>query len=325
MQIKKLSHEKTKMNSRLEFEMSGSEIDYVVTNTIRRTILSEIPIMVFYEIDITENTSVFNNNQLRLYIRNIPVVGVKNVPLSYRKKKDKVDEAEEDEDLDDLIGGEVEIVEEKEEVESSSLENLTMYLEYVNDSSEIKSVTTEDAKFYYMGNEIKNPYPNPVILIKLQPKQKIKLSAKTRLSVEKEDGKHSHTAICAYNELDKNKFKFFLESRGQLEEKELLIRACEVINKKLRKMSKIFPEMKLKDGEIKIPKESHTVGNLISHGLYGLKECEYATYYQKHMLDNEVFIRFGFDKETEVKNKVEKVIKEYRELFEKIKKSFEKL
>jgi DNA-directed RNA polymerase subunit L len=43
------------------------------------------------------------------------------------------------------------------------------------------------------------------------------------------------------------------------------------------------------------------------------------------MLDNEVFIRFGFDKETEVKNKVEKVIKEYRELFEKIKKSFEKL
>jgi DNA-directed RNA polymerase alpha subunit len=230
------------MNSRLEFEMSGSEIDYVVTNTIRRIIISEIPIMVFDEIDITENTSVFNNNQLRLYIRNIPVVGVKNIPLSYRKKKDKVDEAEEeeDEDLDDLIGGEAEIVEQKEKVESSSLENLTMYLEYVNESSEIKSVTTEDAKFYYMGGEIKNPYPNPVILVKLQPKQKIKLSAKTRLSVEKEDGKHSHTAICAYNELDKNKFKFFLESRGQLEEKELLVRACEVINKKLKKCLRFF-------------------------------------------------------------------------------------
>lgn len=325
--VNKLSFDKTKLNSRLELDVSGKDIDYVVVNTLRRIILSELPIMVFSEVDIPINTTIFNNNYIKLYIQNIPVVGVKNVPLIYKKKKEEIKEdVEEDTDLSDLIGNnEAEIVQYNENLDDNSLNNLTMYLEYENTSSEIKTITTDDAKFYYMGSEMKNPYPRPVVLIKLQPGQKIKLSAKSDVSIENNDGKHGHTAVCAFNELKSDKYKFFLESRGQLSESELLSRACGVIMYKLKKFAKIFPDMKLKDGEIKIPKASHTMGNLISHGLNSLKECNYSTYYHKHMLDNEVFIKFGFAKETNVKDHVVKVVKNYIDVFRKLQKQFDKL
>ena len=323
VQVKKLSHEKELFNSRLELEISGKDIDFAVVNTLKRVATSDVPSLCFNDIEITKNTSVFNNNQLKLYIENIPVIGVKNIPLKYKKKKLEDDDVEEDEELDNLLGSnEAEVDTETGDVESSSLENMTLYLDYHNSKNEIVSVTTDDCKFYYMGKEIKSPYPNPVIIVKLQPNQKIKLTAKSSLGVEREDGKHSLVSVCAYNELSENKFKFFIEGRGQLTEQEILKRACYHINRKLTKLQKIFPDIKMKDGEIKMPKEKHTMGNLISHGLSLLPETKYATYYQKHSLDNEVFIKFGFDKEQDVKKLIDKVCKNYQDIFKKLENKF---
>jgi len=321
--VKEKSFDKELFNSRLEFEISGKDVDYVLVNTMRRFILSEIPTFIFDDFEIIENTSVFNNNQLKLYLKNIPLVGIKNIPLKYKKKKLEEEEAEEDEELQQLVGNnEAELDTEEEPIEDSSLESLTMYLDFINNSEEIVSVTTDNAKFYYMGREIKSPYPNPVVLVKLQPKQKIKLTAKSVLGIEKEDGKYSPVAVCAYNEINDNKFTFFLESRGQLTEKEIIKRACYQINRKLSKLKKIFPQIKLKDGEIKIPKERHTMGNLISHGLELLPETSYSTYYQKHSLDNEIFIKFGFSKEQDVKKLIEKVCEKYSKLYKDIESKF---
>lgn len=319
VQVKQLLHEKELFNSRLELDISGKDIDFVVVNTLRRVAISEIPALAFNDIEINENTSVFNNNQVRLYIQNIPVIGVKNIPLKYHKKKAVEEEAEEDEELDNILEN---IDTEIEEIETTSLENMTMYIDYHNTSKEIKSVTTSDAKFYYMAKEIKSPYPNDVIITKLQPGQKIKLTAKSILGNEKENGIFSLTSVCAYNEINDNKFKFFIEGRGQLDEKEILKRSCYVIKRKLMKLQKMFPSIKMKDGEIKIPKEKHTIGNLISHGLGLLSEVKYATYYQKHSLDNEIFIKFGCDKEYDISKLIDKVCKNYQEIFNKLEKSF---
>lgn len=319
VQIKNKLFDKEIFNSRYEIEMSGKDIDHVVVNTLRRFILSEIPIFVFNDFEISYNTSVFNNNQIKLFLKNIPVVGIKNIPLKYKKKKLLDDVAEEDEELEELIGNnEAEIETETEEIESSSLDSLTLYLEYENNTDEIISVTTNDAKYYYMGKEIKSPYPKPVILIKLQPKQKIKFTARSVLGIEKEDAIYSPVSVCAFNQLDINKYLFFLESRGQITEKEIIKRACYLIIRKLEKLKKIFPKVNMTDGEIKIPKEKHTMGNLISHGLNLLEETKYATYYQKHSLDNEIFIKFGFSKEQNVKTLVDKVCNKYQQIFKKI-------
>lgn len=322
LQIKQTAFEKDLFNSRLELEFSGKDVDYVVINTLRRFILSEIPQFIFNDFEFLENTSVFNNNQIKLFIQNIPVVGIKNIPMKYKKKKDNEEEAEEDEYLNNLVGNnEAELETETEPTDDSSLESLTMYVNFTNDSQEIKSVTTDDVKFYYMGKEITSPYLNPVIIVKLQPKQKIKFSVKTVLGIEKEDAKFSPVAVCAFNEINDNKFKFFIESRGQLTEKEIIKRACYHIDKKLTKLMKIFPKTLLKEGEIKIPKERHSMGNLISFGLEKLPETKFSTYYQKHSLDNEIFIKFGFDKEQDVKKLIEKVCKNYQQIYDKISKS----
>lgn len=321
VEIKSKLYDKELFNSRFEFEVFGKDVDYVLVNTLRRFIMSEIPQFIFDEFEIIENSSIFNNNQLKLYLRNIPVIGLKNVPLKYKKKTKE--EVEEDEDLEELIGdNEPELDTETENVEVDSLESLTMYLDYHNTSQEIKSVTTSDAKFYYLGKEIKSPYPNPVILVKLQPGQKVKFTAKSVLGIEKEDAKFSPVSVCSYNEINDNKFLFFLESRGQLDEKEILRRGCNLIRRKLKRLQKIFPEIKMKNGEIKIPKERHTMGNLISHGLSELSETKYATYYQKHSMEDEVFIKFGFDKEYNVKKLIDKVCEKYQKIFRIIEKKF---
>lgn len=323
VQVKQLSYEKELFNSRLELDISGKDVDYAVVNTLRRVSISEVPGLAYNDIEINENTSVFNNNQIKLYIQNIPVVGVKNIPTKYKKKKVEEEEAEEDEELDRILGGnDIDIDTETSDINITSLESMTMYVDYHNDSKAIKSVTTDDAKFYYMAKETKSPYPNPVIITKLQPGQKIKLTAKSVLGNEKENGIFSLTSVCAYNEINDNKFKFFIEGRGQLPEKEILKRACNIIVRKLEKLKKIFPSIKMKDGEIKIPKEKHTIGNLISHGLTLLSQVKYATYYQKHSLDNEIFIKFGCDKEYDISDLIKKVCKNYQSIFKKIEKSF---
>lgn len=322
--VVKLAHDKTLLNSRLEFKISGKDIDYVIVNTLRRIILSEVAVLSFDYIEINENTSVFNNNQIKLNIQNIPVIGVPNVPLTYKKDKIVEDEAEEDEDLL-LEINEGEFYSETEPFSINSLDQLTMFVDYHNTTKEIVSVTTDDAKFYYQAKEIKSPYPNPVILIKLQPEQKIKFSTKTKLTNEKEDGKNTAVSICAYNEIKDNEFKFFLESRGLFSEKEILNRSCKILIKKLKKIVKLFPEIDMKDGEIKIPKGTHTIGNLLAHGLELLPETKYATYYQRHILDNEIIIKFGFDKEYNLKKMIIKVVKKYIQIYENLDKLFTKL
>jgi DNA-directed RNA polymerase subunit L len=329
MSVKKLLQEKDLFNSRLEVEISGKEIDHVIINTLRRIILSEVPVFCWDEFEITKNESIYNNSQLRLFLRNIPVVGITDIPkkVPKNKKLDDIDEEDEEmeQDLKGMIGMDDIDTEDKVKVDGSSLNQMSFYLDYHNKTNEIVSVTTDNAQFYYQGKEIKSPYSNPVILIKLQPSQQITLTAKTRLSNEKDNGRFSATSLCAFNELDKNKYKFFLESRGLYSEKDLLVLACELINKKMERISKIFPETDIEEGEIRIPKEDYTIGNIFSHGLNQLEEVGYATHMKKHPLDNEIFIKVGLKKSSSMKKLIDKVVKNYSEVFNKLSKEFSKI
>jgi len=45
--LKVINKETELGNSRLEFKISGPNVDYIVANTIRRTIMSDVPIYAF--------------------------------------------------------------------------------------------------------------------------------------------------------------------------------------------------------------------------------------------------------------------------------------
>ena len=84
------TYDSTYGNTRLELNIKGPNINYVILNTIRRTILTHIPNYAFTEFNFTKNNTIFNNNYLKLRISNIPVWGIENKIEIYEPKKKNI-------------------------------------------------------------------------------------------------------------------------------------------------------------------------------------------------------------------------------------------
>ena len=321
--IKNVLHDKTKGSSRLEFDIMGKEVNYVFVNTLRRIVLSEIPIYAYTEFIFDKNHSVFHNNFIKNQIRNLPVWGVDNKIEFYEKVKVSNNEViNEIEDLEDNVELGV-----NKKINSTSLEQLTMYVDYNNKSNNIFTVSTEHAKFYFAQKQIPNPYPIPIQIVKLQPEQNINFTTVTSIGIEKENAIFSPVSICVYEEKKENEFRFIIESKGQITEKVILHRAIINLNKILESILNQFIEI-LDDntelsGQIEIKNEDHTIGNLISYGLQNHKNITFASYHLPHPLEKRVIIEYKL-KSGKFKNVLKDVINEYIELYNKLDKLIEK-
>ena len=285
-----IKYDKDLGSSILELKIEGNNINYIIINTIRRTILSDIPIYAFSNYNFTINESIYNNNYIKLRLNNMPVWGIPNkIDKFIKEDKEQIEKTlEDDEIIDDDIDLENESV-----VNTSSLNQLTMYVDYKNTEKIIKTVTTDDAKFYYFNKNIKSPYPVPIPLIKLQPTQTINFSAITVLGTEKENSIYSPVTVCYYNEINPNEFKFILESRGQISEQRIIEVALINIINSLENLTKMIPlEQNSHNGEIIINNENNTIGNILSYGLQNHKNVKFAGYNIPHLLENKVIIHY---------------------------------
>jgi len=310
VKISNISQDNTKGSSRLEFDIN--DINYTILNTLRRTILTDIPIYAFTHFKVNKNSSVFHNNFLKNQIKNIPVWGIDNKIDYFEEDIHKIDMNEEIEDMDDNV----ELTVDKK-VDSTSLHQVTMYVDYENKSNEIESVTTDNAKFYFAQKQIENPYDTPIQLIKLQPKQQINFSVITSIGIEKISAMFSPVSICVYEQLSENKFCFKLESRGQISEKRILKVAHLNIVKKLDSILNQIPDNDKDEGEIEINNEDHTIGNLLSFGLQNNKSVQFAGYHMPHPLEKRVIISYKL-KSGNVNKILKTVIEEFIEVFNKI-------
>jgi DNA-directed RNA polymerase alpha subunit len=66
----------------LKFKLEGTPIDYIVANTIRRTMLADIPIYAFSDFKFDKNTSVLHNDYLKNRFRNLPVIIISSVEVT---------------------------------------------------------------------------------------------------------------------------------------------------------------------------------------------------------------------------------------------------
>jgi DNA-directed RNA polymerase subunit L len=317
--IKNVQYDKTKGSSRLEFIISGSKINYIMVNTLRRIILSQIPTYVFTEFTFNKNNSVFHNNFLKNQIQNLPVWGIDN-KLEYFDNSLKVKnvEADEIEGLEDNVDLSIE-----KKVNSNSLEQLTMYVDFENKSNDIYTVTTDDAKFYFAQKQINNPYHVPIQLVKLQPKQIINFSVVTSVGIEEENSIYSPVSICVYDQKSENEFNFILESRGQLNEVKIINIATLNLIKKLENILVQIPDNNEDSGQIQINNEDHTLGNLITHGLQQHKNIKFAGYNMTHPLEKRVIINYTL-KSGKIKETIKSVINDFIETFKEIDKKIEK-
>ena len=325
LSIKNVSQDNTKGFSRLEFDITGKDVNHVIVNALRRTVLSEIPIYAFTEFIFNKNNSVFHNNFIKNQIKNLPVWGINNkIEIFEKLKIIKNEIIDEDNNLDD----DVDLVFDKK-IDSTSLDQLTMYVDYANKINDVFSVTTEHAKFYFAQKQIPNPYPIPIQLVKLQKDQHINFTTVTSIGTEKDNAHFSPVSICVYEEKKEDYFRFFIESRGQMTEKDILHRAIVNLNNKLENILQqitnslnIIDESKV-EGRIEIKNEEHTIGNLLSRGLQNHKNVSFACYHLPHPLEKRVIIEYKL-KSGKFINVLKDVTNEFIELFNKLDKLIEK-
>lgn len=306
--IDKISWNKEIMNSRLEFDITG--INHNILNTFRRIMLTNIPIYSFNTITISENTSIFNNNYMKLRISNMPVFGIhSDEPIFTKIIPVKVKEVEIEQDItDDSLDA----------VNSSSLKQLTMYIDYINNTTEIVTVGTDDCKFYFAEKQIPSPYNINIPIIKLQPTQKIKLSAITQLGIEETSSIFSPVSIFAYKQHTDNKYTVMLESRGQLNEKVLLEYTYINIKLILDNFIKLIPDRDDIMGKILINDADHTLGNIIAEGLQNHKKVKFGGSNSPHLLDKKIMIHYELYEKGNIKDIMVEIIDEYKLLFESI-------
>jgi DNA-directed RNA polymerase subunit L len=311
-------------STRLEIHIQGDNINHIILNTIRRTILTDIPIYAFTTFNFKKNTSIFNNNYIKLRLKNLPVWGIKNNIKLLDKKKIETLERIEEEEEEEYENDDIDINHEEEsnkDLNSSSLNQLTMYIDYTNKINDIVTVTTDDAKFYFAENNITNPYKVPIPIIKLQPNQIINFSAITTLDIEKTNTIFSAVSVCFYKQITPNEYNFIVESRGQISEKQIINVGIINILKKLENIPNMIPEIESQNmesqnkGEIIILNEDSTLGNLLSYGMQIHKNVKFAGYNIPHLLDTKVVIHYELDEKIKLKKVINDVINYYNEIF----------
>jgi DNA-directed RNA polymerase subunit L len=317
IQYKIIEHKKKLGKSKLIVNIKGDSINSTIINTIRRTILTDIPIYAFNKYIFTINESIFNNNYLKLRLSNIPIWGIPNniekfIPEIINKEEELNDNGIQiDDDID---------TDNNMKVNSSSLNQLTMYVDYKSKEKEF-TVTTNHAKFYYGEKNIPSPYETPIPIIKLQPNQSINFSAITTLGIEKINAIYSAVSVCYYKELSNNEYEFIIESRGQLTEKRIIDVALYNIINDIEKIISLIPETQTSHtGEIILYENPNTFGNLISCGMQNHKNVKFAGYNIPHLLEDKVIIHYELiNEKIKLKDVITDVIKYFIKIFEEIK------
>jgi DNA-directed RNA polymerase subunit L len=318
IKVKKTLYDDSFLNSRLELNISGNNIDHIIVNTLRRVSLTYIPVYIYNKFVFVENTSVFNNNYIKLRFRNIPVLGISSSTPFYNKLKEEVVEKEDDLDMlniDDIS------LETNYNVSSSNLKQLTLYLDKENKTKNIITVGTDDCKFYYKEKEIKSPYKINLPLIKLQDGQHIKMSAISDIGIEKMDAMYSPASVLFFTKNNDNNYNFIIESRGQLSEETIFNYGIENVIKHLEELKTDINDLednKKQKGEIDINNNDHTMGNLLSHGLRKHKDVKYAGYAMPHILEDKINIKFEISKNN-IKSIIIDVIQYYIKIFKILK------
>lgn len=227
----------------LVLNISGSDINYVIINTLRRVIMELIPIYAFEEsnIEISKNTSINNNDYMRLRLSLLPIFSIEN-PIETIRQSERLEYDANISKFEKKIE-DINIIAEKEQAyKLEKAQNFIININCKNTTSNILCVTTShpDIRYYYKTKMITSPYIRPVLIIKLKPGEEFIASLTSTLGISLSNSNFRPTAVCAYSEESENSFNFNIESLKQLTEIEIIIRACQIIVIKLNNFLEIF-------------------------------------------------------------------------------------
>jgi len=337
-------------NCKLNF--TGKTINTVIINTLRRIILTLIPTYAFNSenINITKNSSIFNNDYMRLRFSNLPIYITKELNDKYIKKKklDKLNIINMDETLEkskeleyraNLGSAEVDITIDNLLIKQDISDNLTINVNVKNLSeNDIMNVMSNNpnVKYFYAKEQISHIYSQPILLIQLQPLQEFSCTMISNLNIGMYNATYSPCSSCHFEEddNDEHNFMFTISSRRQISEKDIIIRTCKILDQKLINVETIFENSigKKKDnktddhlynGTIVILGEQHTLGNLVSRYLQEHPDITFAGYKVGHPNVSQVEIKYHSKKDILII--IKEVIEHTRNIFKTIREQIEKM
>jgi DNA-directed RNA polymerase alpha subunit len=262
-------------NSNIKLELNNITFHYA--NMLRRVLKTYIPTYAYSKVTIVKNTGILNNDQIRERFMNIPIMYVKNDEKTVLQ-------------FLDLYNGKT--VDEN---------HLSMYINYKNKTGKLAMVTTDMAKFYLDGTEIKSPYKKPILLLKLNNDEEFECTCQSQLGVNLEEQYESPAiydpvAGCAYEQVEENKFIFNFETNQQFSEKEALRRAISCLLMRLEFLNnmvkeKVNPDSE-KEGILNIPNEDMTLGGILGYLLQMHESVDFAGDHQQNISMRTLQIRY---------------------------------
>ncbi len=260
---------KNKFNSSIiTLKFTGSDVNCKILNTIRRVACNNIPTYAFPSalINIQENTCVaFNNDYMRTRLEQLPIfdvdAGLYFLHNKYWKNVNFLDTNRE---------------------KHPDEKKIQIYINVHNNSNELKIITTNEAKCF-IDNEQVNIFDTktPILVVILRPNDTFKCVMNSALAIGER-----HTIFCSAanawhtyeEEPDKDGIMQFksgkinIKSRGNKNEYQLLIDACDYLMKKFADL-KIELDRRIKSKEIDDDKtiffvldgEDHTMGEILNY------------------------------------------------------------
>lgn len=286
IKIKQISKQEFKnlQSSQLIIELSGKSVNPSLVNTLRRLAYDYVPMYSFPNelITIDKNVSVFDNDYMRLRLSEITIPNISN-KVNY---------------LDDQYWRNVNFANPERDKHPDDNKVLELYVNAKNDTKENMNVTTEHARLFENGVELKDKFnvKFPSLIIQLRPGGIFSCRCVAALSV----GKVNHIFCAAGNAYfsDKDdKYNLILESQGQMDEYEILYKSCLVMKEKLKITKALLKEQydspKIKDAtmlKIELKNEDHTLGNVINEYLQDHKGVLFAGLAKSSLLIDTIVI-----------------------------------
>lgn len=297
----------------MKFSLNGKDITTKLVNAIRRVSMVNIPSYAFPPelMLIEENTcEAFNNDYMRLRLSLLPLYNVDTELYSLDEKYWVLK-------YNDPL-----------RIKHPKEKQIEIYISAYNTSTEIISVTTNDAKVYVNGEQVKMyNKEHPILIVKLRPNDKFKCFLKGALGIGDKNAIWNMSNNSYYKEIINpetseseepiKSFELTLEGNGQIDEKAIAIKSCKYLISRLTIIKNQIDEhekINEKTVDIKLDNEDHTIGELLTYEMQSNKDVVFCGVKKPDCLVKSVIITCS----TKTKKVSEIMLESIDKLIEKI-------
>lgn len=250
--------------SKLTLLFKGPLATPAVINTFRRIALEHIPTYTFNpeNIKITNNKTIFDNDYMRLRLSQLIYPNIKNPIYTLDEKHTPL------------------IIE--------------LYINVSNTTNSNINITTNDVEFFIDG-ERQTPFSKkyPFLLIQLRPGDEFKAHCKAELGIAYNVSDiFSSTRNSYYDVIKDDEILFSIESIGQYDEFDIMIKSCLIIKSKLLPIKKLLSDdSDTKELKLVLDNQDHTIGNIINYYLQINKNVKFSGLSKPDLLLQQVVIK----------------------------------